>query len=239
MIAQQEIPKQEIFDIVSHCALFRDVSLDARAAFIASGRFYRIEQDTYLFHQGQPAELFYIVIQGEIKLAQITPEGSQVILHYFGPGDGLGIIAALGNMDYPASAEAVEECQLLGWDQETTRRLMMQYPQLAINGMKLVAHHFADLQRQFQELSTQRVEQRVALAVLRLVRQFGKKVPDGVLIDMPLSREDVAQMTGTNLYNVSRILRKWEQAGFVRIGRKRVTLCQPHELVVISEGLAK
>ena len=55
---------------------------------------------------------------------------------------------------------------------------------------------------------------------------------------MSLSREDLAQMTGTNLYNVSRNLRKWEQAGFVSIGYKRVVLCQPHELVIISEGLA-
>jgi len=229
----------EIVDIVSRSPLFHDVTPKARDAFIANGRLHQAAQGAFIFHQGEPADVFYIIISGEVKLLQVTPEGEQVILHYFGSGDGLGIIVVLGSMDYPASAQAVEECQLLAWDWETARQLMLQYPQLAFNGMELVAHRFANLQHQFQELSTQRVEQRIALAVLRLVRQFGKKIPEGVLIDMPLSREDLAQMTGTNLYNVSRILRRWEQAGFVNIGRKRVVLCQPHELVLISEGLTK
>ncbi len=229
--------QQEVTNIVSHSFLFRDVTSKARDAFIANGRLHQINQGHYLFHQGEPADVFYIIISGEVKLVQVTPEGEQVILHYFGAGDGIGIIVVLGNMDYPASAEAVGDCQLLAWNRETTRRLMLQYPQLAFNGMELVVQRFADLQRQFQALSTQQVEQRIALAVLRLVRQFGKKIAEGILIDMPLSREDLAQMTGTNLYNVSRILRKWEQADLVSIGRKRVVLCQPHELVLISEGL--
>jgi CRP/FNR family transcriptional regulator, nitrogen oxide reductase regulator len=238
MMSQQEMSEQEIAEIISSSSLFRDLTPEARDAFIANGRFHQVEQGKYFFHQGEPANTFYIIIVGEVKLSQVTPEGSQVILHYFGYGDGLGIIVVLGNTNYPASAEAVEDCQVISWDWETTRQLMLQYPQLALNGMELVAKRFAELQNQFQEIATQRVEQRVALAILRLVRQFGKQIPEGVLIDMALSREDLAQMTGTNLYNVSRFLRKWEQAGYVSIGRKRVVLCQPHQLVIISEGLA-
>jgi CRP-like cAMP-binding protein len=69
------------------------------------------------------------------------------------------------------------------------------------------------------------------------VRQFGRREEEGVLIDMALSREDLAQMTGTNLYNVSRILSKWEQNGYVALGRKRVTIRKAHELVMIAEGV--
>lgn len=231
------ILEKALLDKVSQNSLFHNVSLEAREAFIAHGHLHGAEQGTYFFHQGEPANTFYIIVSGQVKLVQVTPEGSQVILHYFGPGDGLGIIVVLGSMDYPASAKAVEDCQVIGWDRETAQQQMLLYPQLALNGMKLIARRFAKLQNQFQELSTQRVEQRLALTVLRLVRQFGKQTPEGILIDMSLSREDLAQMTGTNLYNVSRNLRKWEQAGLVSIGYKRVVLCQPHELVMIAEGL--
>ncbi len=237
MIPQQEMTKREIANVVSRSSLFDDVTSDVLEAFIANGRLHHVEQDTYFFHQGEVADIFYIIVTGQVKLVQVTPDGDQVILQYFGPGDGLGIIVVMGHMDYPASAKTVENCQMIACDRETIRQLMLRYPQLALNGMELVANRFANLQNKFQELSTQRVEQRVALAVLRLVRQFGEKVPEGVLINVPLSREDLAQMTGTNLYNVSRILRKWEQAGFVSIGYKRVVLCKPHELVLLSEGL--
>jgi CRP-like cAMP-binding protein len=81
------------------------------------------------------------------------------------------------------------------------------------------------------------VEQRVARALLRLVRQFGKRVPEGVLLDMPLSRQDLAQMTGTNVYNASRILSKWEQQGLISTSRMQIVLCKAHELVVIAEDL--
>ena len=160
--------QKEISDNVSHNSLFQNVGPKARDAFIAHGHLRQAEQGTYIFHQGEPADIFYIIVSGQIKLIQVTPEGSQVILHYFGPGDGLGIIVVLGNMDYPASAEVVENCQVIGWDRETAKQLMLLYPQLALNGMDLVARRFAHLQNQFQELSTQRVEQRLALAVLRL-----------------------------------------------------------------------
>ena len=141
-------------------------------------------------------------------------------------------------MDYPIAAEAAEDSLAYTWDRETTRRLMLEIPQLAINGMELLAGRFANLQLQFQEVATRRVEQRLALALLRLVRQFGKREGEGVLIDMALSREDLAQMTGTNLYNVSRILSKWEQDGIVSLGRKRVVIKNAHALVIIGEDIS-
>jgi CRP-like cAMP-binding protein len=140
-------------------------------------------------------------------------------------------------MDYPASALALQDCLAYAWDRETTRQLMQRIPQLAINGMELVAKRFAGLQSRYQEIATQRVEQRVALALLRLVRQFGKREADGVLINMVLSRQDLAEMTGTNLYNVSRILNKWEHEGIVSLGRQRVVITNAHQLVLISEGV--
>ena len=94
------------------------------------------------------------------------------------------------------------------------QELMHDNAQLALNGMRMVGQRFGQMQSRFQELATQRVEQRVARALLRLVRQFGRRVDEGVLIDIAISREELAQMTGTNLYNVSRILSKWEHAGW-------------------------
>jgi len=114
---------------------------------------------------------------------------------------------------------------------------MLEIPQLAVNGLALVSRRFARLQTRYQEVATQRVEQRIALTLLRLVRQFGKREGEGVLIDMALSRQDLAEMTGTNFYNVSRILNKWEQDDIVSLGRKRVVLKTAHKLVIIAEGI--
>lgn len=231
--------REELCGIVASNLMLRDLDGSECAMFLDHGRPRRVEEGNYLFHQGEPAELFYIVVEGRVKLTQVTPNGDQVILQIVGPGGGIGIIVALGEMDYPASAEAVEVCLVYVWDRETTRHLMLQIPQLALNGMELIAKRFANLQARYQEVATQRVEQRVAITLLRLVRQFGRRTEEGVLIDMALSRRDLAEMTGTNFYNVSRILSKWEQAGHVALGRMRVVIKQAHPLVVIAEGIAE
>jgi len=229
--------KQEIYDIAMRCPLLRNVDPEGCKEFIKNGRPHHVAQGNYFFHQGEPADRFYILLHGQARLTQLNVDGNQVILYHFGIGDGLGIIVALSNMKYPASAEAIENCQALSWDTETTQHLMLQYPQIAFNGMKLIANRFSWLQDRYHEMATQRVEQRIALALLRLTWQFGKRTADdSTTIDMALSRQDLAEMTGTNIYNVSRILSKWEQNGLIHSQSKRITVHKSNELVLIAEG---
>ena len=228
--------KQEIYDIAMRCPLLHNVAPEGCRVFIDNGRPHHITQGSYFFHQGEPAHHFYVLLSGQARLTQVNVDGNQVILYHFGLGDGLGIIVALSDMNYPASAEAIENCQALSWDTETTQRLMLQYPKIAFNGMKLIANRFSWLQDRYQEMATQRVEQRIAQTLLRLARQFGKREGEGVLIDMVISRQDIAEMTGTNIYNVSRILSKWEQNELIRSQQKHIIIRNSHALVLISAG---
>jgi CRP-like cAMP-binding protein len=227
----------EVTETVARFGLFREISPEECAHIVAAGRIFDLPEGGFFFHQGDDSTMLYVLVSGRVKLSQVTSDGHQVIVNYFGPGEGLGVVMALNEMPYPLSAEAIEPCTAVGWSRETMLDLMQNNAQLAINGMSMVGRRFAQMQHRFQELATQRVEQRVARALLRLVRQFGRRVEGGVLIDMPLSREDLAQMTGTNLYNVSRILSKWEADGVIATGRKQVTLLKAHELVVLAEDI--
>ncbi|MBK8899615.1 MAG: Crp/Fnr family transcriptional regulator [Anaerolineaceae bacterium] len=227
-----------IQEIITRCALMEGLTEEECSAIVQHSRHYEVEQDRFFFQQGEEATTMYIILSGRVKLSQVTQAGEQVIVGYCGAGDGLGIIVALSEIDYPLSAEAVTNCQVVAWQRDQMKALMLTYPRLAINGMGMIAQRFVKLQEQYRDISTRRVEQRIARTLLRLVRQFGKKVDQGVLIDMPLSRQDLAEMTGTNLYNVSRILSKWERAEWISSQRQRVILCKAHELVVLAEDLA-
>jgi CRP-like cAMP-binding protein len=81
------------------------------------------------------------------------------------------------------------------------------------------------------------VERRVARALLRLVQQAGRRIESGVLIDLPLSRDDIAQMTGTTLYTVSRIISRFEADGMLDAGRLRMVIRNPHGLLKIADDL--
>ena len=223
--------------VIARFSLFEGLAESEFDSVIVAGRTYDVGQGEFYFHQGEESTMLYVIVAGRVKLSQVTADGQQVIVAYFGPGEGLGIVMALNQQPYPLSAEAIEPCAAVGWRREVMLELMHDNAQLALNGMRMVGQRFGQMQSRFQELATQRVEQRVARALLRLGRQFGRRVDEGVLIDIAISREELAQMTGTNLYSVSRILSKWEQSGWIVSARKRITLKKSHELVALAEDL--
>lgn len=197
----------------------------------------RVERDAYFYHQGDPASAFYILVEGQAKLTEVTSDGQQILVRFVGPGEAMGIIAALSKAVYPLSAQAVDDCLALTWDGEILEQLMERYPRMAIDGLRLVSQRWHELEERFRELATERVERRIAQTLLRLVQQAGRKVEAGILIDLPLSRQDLAEMTGTTLYTVSRILSQWEQQNLVELGRERVLIRYPHGLIRIAEDL--
>lgn len=228
---------EQHLEILARSPLFRGADAVELKAALDAARRQQVERGGFFFHQGEPAVAFYVIVEGRVRLSQLTPEGHQVIIHFMGPGDGMGIIVALSGTIYPLSAEAVSDSLALKWDYDSTIRLMEHYPRLALSGLRLVSDRFQELQDRYRELATERVERRVASALLRLTRQTGKRTERGVLLDLPLSRQDLGEMTGTTQYTVSRILSSWEQGGLIETGRERIVICRPHDLVMIAEDL--
>lgn len=196
-----------------------------------------LQAGTELFRQGEHAARVWILSRGQVKLVQNTADGQQVLLRFIGPGEVIGIVAALENSVYPATAEANESSIGYHWEGRRLHALMEQYPKIALNAIPFLIARVHDVQEHVRELATERVERRIARVVLRLVRQSAKKVEQGILIDMALTRQDLAEMAGTTLYTVSRLLQRWESRGLVKVGRKRVVICAPHSLVAIAEDL--
>lgn len=114
---------------------------------------------------------------------------------------------------------------------------MERYPLIALNGMRFLAGRLAEFQDRYRELATQRVERRVAHALVRLMRQIGRKTAGGVLIDLSLSRQDIAEMTGTTLFTASRILSGWESQGLVQTDRARILVHRPEQIEAIAEEM--
>lgn len=227
----------DALDLLKRTALFQNIDKELLQAIYRAAYRKRVRAHEFFFHQQEAATTFYLLLEGRARLVQLTPEGHQVTIRYVGPGDGIGIIVVLSEVPYPLSAEAVTDCLALAWDRAATLRFMEESPALSLNGLAMVAQRFRDLQKRYQELATERVERRVARTLLRLTRQTGRRVEEGVLLDLPLSRQDVGELTGTTLYTVSRILSRWEQEGLISTGRERIVVCKPHALVSIAEDL--
>lgn len=132
---------------------------------------------------------------------------------------------ALQRADYPGTATTAAESVILSWQTDLWPQFVEQNPHLAVSAMQTIGQRLEEAHTRIREMSTQEVERRVAHAVLRLSQQAGRKEVDGIRIDFPISRQDIAEMTGTTLHTVSRILSSWETKGLVQGGRRKLLVC--------------
>jgi CRP-like cAMP-binding protein len=190
-----------------------------------------------LFRQGDAASRSFLVLNGRIKLTKLHEEGRETILRYIGPGELTAIIAVFREKEYPATAEAVTDTDAVGWDKHTMAQLMLAFPVLAVNMLHCAINRLDEIQNRYLEICAEQAEQRVARALLRIMKQSGRREDDGIRIDFPLSRQELADYIGTTIFTVSRILSAWEKKGWIKSRREQIIVCDPHFLVMFSEHL--
>ncbi|MBP2445061.1 CRP-like cAMP-binding protein [Rhizobium leguminosarum] len=196
----------------------------------------RVARGDAVFEQGAHAKSFFLLLHGRLKVTQVTHDGQQIIVRMVHPGDLFGFAMALRRSDYPGTARAAAESLVLGWPTDMWSRFVEQNPRLAVTAMQTIGQRLEEAHTRIREMSTEEVEKRVAHAVLRLSKQAGRTVDAGIRIDFPISRQDIAEMTGTTLHTVSRIFSAWEAKGIVQGGRQKLTVTDSHRLLRLADG---
>jgi CRP/FNR family transcriptional regulator, nitrogen oxide reductase regulator len=224
------------YDKLGQVTLFKDLPMDALQDICSEAIQKKMEKGSFFFTQGETAEYQFLLLSGRIKLTQINAEGQQTLMRAIGPYNMFGLVVLAQVKDYPVSAEATEDCAALGWTRASLMQVVARYPIFAMNAIQTMAAYTQEFQERFRQMATERVEQRLAYTLLRLASQTGKKTPEGVLIDFPLTRQDLGEMAGTTLYTVSRLLGQWEKQGLIIAGREHILIRYPHGLVTITES---
>lgn len=228
--------RDPLVELLAENRLFQGLTPQELEEVRAAGNMRRFESGSLLIRQGDPALAYYFMFCGHGKLTQVTPDGHQVLLRFVRPGGGFGLTSVLSGLDYMWSVHAIGECRTLVWHGEVLAQFMERFTRLSFNALRISVMRNRELEIRYQELLTESVEQRVAQSLLRLSADVGRQTQEGILIDVPLSREDLAEYAGTTLYTVSRLLHQWELDGHVRTGRERVVVCDRKSLRGLSSA---
>jgi len=188
----------------------------------------------WVARQGEPANALYVVQSGMLKLLQLTHQGTELIVRFVGPGGLFGGVVAVDRVPYPVSAIAVAPTEACTWDSPTLRQLIDTHPTLRANIMREMASHMTDALSRVREMTTLRVSERLALALVRLARQVGRPTDAGVLIDYPMTRQELAELAGTTLYTASRTLAQWTDEGILASTRRDLLIRQPSRLARLA-----
>jgi CRP/FNR family transcriptional regulator, nitrogen oxide reductase regulator len=223
--------------VIAQMGLFGGLDREGLVDVLRNARTRRVEKGTRIFSQGDEALTCYALIDGRVKIVQSGPGGEHLVVRFIGPGEMFGTLAVYTGGGYPADAEVVTDCVEISWPAAAMTDLMLRHPQIGLNMIRIIGRRLREVQNRLREAANERVERRIARGLTRLVRQGGRRTDVGIEIDFPLSRQDLAEMTGTTLHTVSRTLSAWEERGLVELGRQQVIIRQPHALIAIAEDL--
>ena len=222
--------------LVANLSMFAGLAPAEQDDLLREARSIRYPKGSAVFEQGAEADRFFVLLHGHLRVEKTTAQGHQTVVRYVSAGELFGVAQAMNLSHYPATAVAAVDSIALAWPSSSWARLTARYPSLAGSAMQTIGNRLQDTQARVIEISNEQVEQRVAHTLLRLAKQAGRKVEAGIEIDFPISRQDVAEMTGATLHTVSRILSAWETQGLVEGGRQRIVLRDPDRLHLLAEG---
>jgi CRP-like cAMP-binding protein len=237
------MPRQErLWDEAPRCEflatlpLFRDLAPDAVRQVASAIHPRSIFRGEAVFLEGDASSAFHVLAEGRVKLVHETDDGREVILRLIQVGEVFGGAGIWGEPRYPASAFAQVDSVDLQLSTPDFTTLLHAHPEISLAVIRLLAGRLRDAEARIRDLQTAQVERRIANVLLRLADKTGVKTADGVRIGVPLSRLDLAELSGTTLSTASRTLSAWHQRGIIQAGRERVTICQPHALVALDEN---
>jgi CRP/FNR family transcriptional regulator, nitrogen oxide reductase regulator len=216
--------------------IFRKATDEDLAELASTAILRAAEEGEYFFLQGDPAGFAHVLTMGHVKLLQTNRLGQAVNLRTIYPWQVFGALGAVrAEAEYPASAQALANSQSLAIPSMSLRRLLESRPYLSIDLMGLMTTYIQDMQARYRELATEKVEQRIGRTLLRLAAQSGQEASGG--IELALTRQDLAEMTGSTLHTVSRVLAEWDRQGIIDSRREHLKITNPHGLVRIADGL--
>jgi CRP-like cAMP-binding protein len=226
------------FDI-AQSRIFDALTPAARDEWLSQSSSRLVRRNQPLARQGDTADALYLVEQGLLKLVQVTPEGHQLIVRFVTDGEPFGGVVALEGATYPVTAIAVEPTRVRLWPRTMLASLLARHPQVRTNLMREMTAHMTDALTRVRELATERVGQRLAHTLLRLGRQVGQPTPDGLLLRHALTRQELAELTGTTLYTVSRVLSQWQESGVILCPGRKLILRSTPQLQAIADGVGE
>ncbi len=216
--------------ILSRLPFFAGLSPKAleavNALFVEAG----YQPGEVIYTAGSPAERLFVVAEGKVKLLQHAATGNNILLDILAPGEFFGSLAPLKPATYLDSAQAVTPACILSIRSTAFQHVLDQHPELALKTLAILGERLQSANQRVLHLSSLPVERRIACTLLKLGAKLGRRQEEGLLIDVPLSREDLADMTASTPETVSRVMSQFQAGGLIASGRQWVAIVDQAKL---------
>ena len=215
-------------------SLFKDLSdaeMKELEPYCSTSTFRKKET---IFSEGEPPEWFYLVLSGKVKITKLSHEGKEVILEVISPTDIFGGVAVIKGFPYPANAIAMEDAEVLKISRKNLLRLVDRFPNLMYCMAMQMGERMKSSYDSLKNIALERVEARIAALLLKLAGKVGVESKQGTVIDMRLTKQDVADMVGTTVETSIRTFSKFKKQDLVTEADGKIVIKDKDGLAALS-----
>ncbi len=211
----ETLKKSKIFSVLN------DEELTSVSSLFQQMKFKNSE---YIFMEEDSPDWIYVASHGKVKMVKFSQEGKEVILEIKMPGELFCCAAVLGKRPYPDSAQAMEPVTVIRISRKNLIKILDEYPMLHLEIARYANEKVSDAQEMLRSIALERVDQRIAAMLVKLAEKTG--IPDAgyVKIDLPLTRQEIADMVGTTSETCIRAMSKFQKEGIVKSSDKRISI---------------
>jgi CRP-like cAMP-binding protein len=218
---------------IRQTSLFRGLSSSDIAEVAAAAKERKFPARQPIFCEEDPVGFVFVIISGRVKVTQFSRCGKEVILRINGAGEMVDELSLGPGNTHRFTALPIEICHLLAWELRSFQVFLQRFSSLQSNVTDILVAHMHTLQQRFCDLATERVPQRLARTLLGLTKKNGELASDTLI---GLSCEELAHMTGTTVFTVSRLLSQWTECGIIRTERRSVLIESFSALTDLAEA---
>jgi CRP-like cAMP-binding protein len=223
-------------DVLRTSPVFAGLPAKDLSGLAAAASEDRLAPRQYAFREGDPPRWFCLVVSGHVKIVRQSKAGKEVVLELLGPGEPFGGVAVIERRPYPASAQATEPSVIVKIAQESLVPVADRHPSIMREMALMIGRRLRTAHDTVQSLAVDPVEARLAATLLRLAERDGTRGRHGVVLAAHLTRQTLADMSGTTVETAIRIMSRWHRDGLIRDDGGRLVLTDVDALRPLADS---
>lgn len=215
---------------LAQVSIFAGLDPDGLRELATAARKRAFRSNEVIFHRDDPGQVLYAIRKGKVKIYITSPDGQEVSLAVFGPGEYFGELALLDGQPRSASAVAIEPVEAFALQRNDFIHAVMRHPRIAVQVMHVLSRRLRQTDAMIEDLLFLDVHGRVAKKLLELAELHGERTPDGIRINMRLTQGELAAMVGASRESVNKVMGYFTDKHFLTTDKYRVTITRLADL---------
>lgn len=217
-------------EFLTQVPLFRDFSKKEMSLLAKIMQTRKYNKDSIILSKGEIGDSLFIIISGQVKVGILSKDGREITFSFITPNDFFGEMAILDRKKRSADISTVGDTEVAVLRGADFISLLKKHPQMAIKVISILSRRLRFADEQIESLGFFDVSRRLTKKLSQLTEEFGKKRKEGILIDLPLTHQELANLVGTSRETITRILNHFKKRGLIKVEKRKIIILNQKEL---------